>query len=46
MLREADAELVRAMWKPAAFTGAELPPDTVDRDVYVVCLLELLSRCP
>ncbi|GAA0902367.1 hypothetical protein GCM10009574_091000 [Streptomyces asiaticus] len=42
--REVDAELVPAMWKRAVFTGAKLPQGAVDRDAYVVCVLEQLHR--
>ncbi|WP_405965539.1 hypothetical protein OG713_42050 [Streptomyces sp. NBC_00723] len=34
--READADLVPAMWK-RCFSGAKLPQGAVDRDAYVVC---------
>lgn len=42
--REIGAELVPAMWKRAVFTGAKLPQGAVDRDAYVVCVLEQLHR--
>lgn len=42
--REIDAELVPAMWKRAVFSNAKLPQGAVDRDAYVVCVLEQLHR--
>jgi hypothetical protein len=42
--REVDAELVPAMWKRAVFSNAKLPQGAVDRDAYVVCVLEQLHR--
>jgi hypothetical protein len=42
--REVDAELVPAMWKRAVFSNAKLPQGSVDRDAYVVCVLEQLHR--
>ncbi|MEU6409130.1 hypothetical protein [Microbispora sp. NPDC046933] len=42
--REVDAELVPAMWKRAVFSNAKLPQGAVDRDAYVVCILEQLHR--
>jgi TnpA family transposase len=42
--REVDAELVPAMWKRAVFSNGKLPPGAVDRDAYVVCVLEQLHR--
>lgn len=38
--REIDADLVPAMWRRAVFSGAQLPQGAVDRDAYVVCVLE------
>ncbi|WP_406203293.1 hypothetical protein [Streptomyces decoyicus] len=42
--REVDAELMPAMWKRAVFSNSKLPQGAVDRDAYVVCLLEQLHR--
>jgi hypothetical protein len=42
--REVDAELVPAMWKRAVFSNSKLPQGAVDRDAYVVCVLEQLHR--
>ncbi len=42
--REVDAELIPAMWKRAVFSNAKLPQGAVDRDAYVVCVLEQLHR--
>lgn len=42
--REVDAKLVPAMWKRAVFSNAKLPQGSVDRDAYVVCVLEQLHR--
>nr|WP_241911333.1 Tn3 family transposase [Streptomyces sp. DH-12] len=42
--REVDAELVPAMWRRAVFSNAKLPQGAVDRDAYVVCVLEQLHR--
>jgi hypothetical protein len=42
--REVDADLVPAMWRRAVLTGAKLPQGAVDRDAYVVCVLEQLHR--
>jgi Domain of unknown function (DUF4158) len=42
--REVDADLVPAMWKRAVFSNAKLPQGAVDRDAYVVCVLEQLHR--
>ncbi len=42
--REVDAELVPAMWKRAVFSNPKLPQGAVDRDAYVVCVLEQLHR--
>jgi hypothetical protein len=42
--REVDADLVPAMWQRAVFTGAKPPQGAVDRDAYVVCVLEQLHR--
>lgn len=40
--REVDAELVPTMWRRAVFSNAKLPQGAVDRDAYVVCVLEQL----
>jgi TnpA family transposase len=42
--REVDANLVPAMWRRAVFSNAKLPQGAVDRDAYVVCVLEQLHR--
>lgn len=42
--REVDADLVPAMWRRAVFSNAKLPQGAVDRDAYVVCVLEQLHR--
>jgi len=39
-----DAELVPRTWRPAVFANPALPEGTVDRDAYVVCVLEQLHR--
>ena len=41
---EIDAELVTPAWKRAMFANADLPAGAVDRDAYVVCVLEGLHR--
>lgn len=41
---EVDADLVPAMWRRAVFSNAKLPQGAVDRDAYVVCVLEQLHR--
>ncbi len=41
---EIDAELVPRTWRPAMFANPALPEGTVDRDAYVVCVLEQLHR--
>jgi TnpA family transposase len=45
-LRETDidTELVPSIWKRAVFHHPGLPPGAVDRDAYVVCVLEQLHR--
>ncbi|MET8145780.1 hypothetical protein ABZU32_36220 [Sphaerisporangium sp. NPDC005288] len=40
------ADLVPAMWRRAVFSNAKLPQGAVDRDAYVVCVLEQLHRAP
>lgn len=42
--REIDAELVPPAWKRAVYANAKLPEGAVDRDAYVVCVLEPLHR--
>jgi len=42
--REIDAELVTAAWRRAVYANPELPDGAVDRDAYVVCVLEQLHR--
>ncbi|MDF2256007.1 Tn3 family transposase [Streptantibioticus ferralitis] len=42
--REIDAKLVPAAWKKAVYSNPELPEGAVDRDAYVVCVLEQLFR--
>jgi hypothetical protein len=41
---EIDAELVTPAWKRAVFANADLPAGAVDRDAYVMCVLEGLHR--
>ncbi|WTW33802.1 hypothetical protein OG933_06960 [Streptomyces sp. NBC_00016] len=38
--REVDDKLVPAHWRKAVYANAELPQGAVDRDAYVVCVLE------
>ncbi|MFA7764358.1 Tn3 family transposase [Streptomyces sp. NRRL S-448] len=42
--KEIDAELVAPMWKRAVYANAKLPAGAVERDAYVVCVLEQLHR--
>ena len=42
--REIDVKLVPAAWKRAVYSNPELPEGAVDRDAYVVCVLEQLFR--
>ncbi|GAA2511667.1 hypothetical protein GCM10010406_54850 [Streptomyces thermolineatus] len=42
--REVDGELVPTMWKRAVFSNSKLSQGAVDRDAYVVCVLEQLHR--
>lgn len=42
--REVDPKLVPSAWKKAVFSNPHLPPCAVDRDAYVVCVLEQLYR--
>ncbi|MEU2639598.1 Tn3 family transposase, partial [Micromonospora fulviviridis] len=39
---DVEAALVPALWRPAVFANRRLPAGTVDRDAYVLCLLEQL----
>ncbi len=41
---EIDAELVTPAWKRAVYANPDLPVGAVDRDAYVVCVLEGLHR--
>ncbi len=42
--REVDDKLVPAHWRKAVYANTELPQGAVDRDAYVVCVLEQLFR--
>jgi hypothetical protein len=42
--KEIDAELVPPMWKRAVYSNAKLAEGAVDREAYVVCVLEQLFR--
>lgn len=42
--REIDDKLVPPAWRKAVYANAELPEGAVDRDAYVVCVLEQLFR--
>lgn len=44
MVREIDGKLVPPHWHQAVYANAEQPEGTVDRDAYVVCVLEQLFR--
>ena len=41
---EIDSELVTPAWKRAVYASTGLPAGAVDRDAYVVCVLEALHR--
>jgi TnpA family transposase len=41
---EIDVELVTPAWKRAVYANADMPAAAVDRDAYVVCVLEGLHR--
>ena len=41
---EINAEMVPPAWKRAVYANAKLPKGAVDRDAYVVCVLEQLFR--
>ncbi|MGY3064199.1 TnpA family transposase [Streptomyces sp. TE3672] len=42
--KEIDAELVPPAWRKAVYSNTALPEGAVDRDAYVVCVLEQLHR--
>ena len=42
--REIDQKLVPPAWKKAVFSNPDLPQGAVDRDAYVVCVLEQLYK--
>ncbi|WP_405393899.1 Tn3 family transposase [Streptomyces gougerotii] len=42
--REVDDKLVPAAWRKAVYANVDLPQGSVDRDAYVVCVLEQLHR--
>ncbi|MFF8026542.1 Tn3 family transposase [Streptomyces sp. NPDC007896] len=42
--REIDSKLVPPAWRRAVLNNADLPAGAVDRDAYVVCVLEQLYR--
>ncbi|WP_106253053.1 Tn3 family transposase [Nonomuraea fuscirosea] len=42
--KEIDAALVTASWKRTVYANPDLPQGAVDRDAYVVCVLEHLLR--
>ncbi|MCX4530119.1 hypothetical protein OHA79_43765 [Streptomyces sp. NBC_00841] len=42
--REIDGKLVPPVWRQAVYSNPELPEGAVDRDAYVVCVLEQLYR--
>lgn len=41
---EIDESLIPPVWRRAVFSNPDLPPGTVDRDGYVVCVLEQLYK--
>ena len=41
---EIDTEVVTPAWRRAVYTSPDLPSGVVDRDAYVVCVLEQLHR--
>lgn len=41
---EVDESLVPPVWRRAVYANPELPPGTVDRDAYVLCVLEQLYK--
>ncbi len=42
--REVDDKLVPPAWRKAVYANPDLPQGSVDRDAYVVCVLEQLHR--
>ncbi len=42
--QEIDVELVTPAWRRAVYANPDLPAGAVDRDAYVVCVLEQLHR--
>lgn len=42
--KEIDKDLVSPAWKRAVYANPALPKGAVDRDAYVVCVLEQLHR--
>lgn len=42
--REVDDKLVPPVWRKAVYANPDLPQGSVDRDAYVVCVLEQLHR--
>lgn len=44
MPEETDQKLVPLAWRPVVYANPDLPTGTVDRDAYVVCVLEQLFR--
>lgn len=44
LLREVDDKLVPPAWRKAVYANPDLPQGAVDRDAYVVCVLEQLHR--
>lgn len=42
--REVDDKLVPPAWRKAVYANPDLPQGAVDRDAYVVCVLEQLHR--
>ncbi|MGW6483970.1 Tn3 family transposase [Streptomyces sp. NPDC055059] len=42
--REVDDKLVPSAWRKAVYANPDLPQGAVDRDAYVVCVLEQLHR--
>jgi TnpA family transposase len=43
-VKDIDVDLVPRLWKPVVFANPALSAGAVDRDAYVVCVLELLHR--
>ncbi|WP_035952069.1 Tn3 family transposase [Parafrankia sp. EUN1f] len=41
---EIDGDLVPSMWRRAVYANPDLPDGAVDRDAYVICVLEQLHR--